>query len=322
MDKNLDMLSVVIPTTRPDTLAETIRSVKNQKYPDFEIIVVDNSINSYSSTQIEKICYSEGVRYVKEENDGLHNTRNRGVIESKGNIVVFTDDDAKVGEKFLEEIVKPFSMFNNIGAVGGKVIGVFESSPPPHMRYLKYSYLSLLDYGNEMKEVSHINGNNMAILKKAWEDAGGFNPDLFQKPKNIWKRGDGESGLWAKMIQKGWKIIYTPYAVVEHYIPKERMSIPNLKKIAFRHGIQMSYSKFFGGRFPPRPILLMRSGAFLLIFLMEKMMSLITKYPKSARYEVDSELYKARAMYEMKLVYDQRLREHVSRTNWIEEIKR
>lgn len=322
MDKKLNMLSIVIPTARPDMLSETIKSLKNQNYPDFEIIVVDNSINSQNSAQIKKICLSEGVKYIREERDGLHNARNRGVLESKADIVVFTDDDAKVRENFLEEIVKPFSMFSNVGVVGGKVIGVFESDPPAHMRYLKYSYLSLLDYGNEIKEVNHVNGNNMAILKKAWENTGGYNPEIFQDPANILKSGDGESGLWTKMIQKGWKIIYTPYAVVEHFIPKERMSITTLKKIAFRHGIQMSYSKFFGGIFPPRPILLMRAQAFFLIFLVEKIMSWITKYPKSARYEVDSELYKARAMYELKLVYDQKLRKHVSRTNWIDEIKR
>lgn len=318
MSNYKSMLSVVIPATRANMLDRTIDSLKKQRLKDFEIIVVDNSINKENSCKIKKICQQREVRYIREEKDGLHNARNRGVYESRGEIVVFIDDDVVVGENFLEELIKPFSMFSNVGAVGGKVVGIFESPLPDHMKYLKYSYLSLLNYGDEIKEVKHVNGNNMAVLKKAWLESGGYNPEIFQDDKNVLYAGDGESGLWRKMIERGWKIIYTPYAVVEHLIPKERMSVPTLKKRAFKHGIQMSYSKFFGGKFPPRVVLLLRSQAFLFIHIMEKMMSKITRYPRSVRYEVDSELYRARAIYEFKLTYDRNLRAHVSKTNWID----
>jgi hypothetical protein len=50
--------------------------------------------------------------------------------------------------------------------------------------------------------------------------------------------------------------------VVYHVIPERRLSIEYLRKKSFGHGVQMSYSKFFGGKFPPNHILFLRSNAF------------------------------------------------------------
>lgn len=301
-------------------LGKTIESLKSQKVKDFEILIVDNSLDTNESRNIKEISQIYGVRYVKEQNEGLHNARNRGVLEAKYDIIVFTDDDVIVDENFVVNLTEPFHKFKKVGAVGGKVIPIFESEIPPHMRYLKHSYLSVLDWGDEIKEVPHINGNNMAILKKAYIDAGGANPELFQNESNIWKGGDGESGLCRKLIKNGWKIIYTPHAVVKHFIPEKRMTVEYLKRHAFMHGIQMSYSKFFGGNFPPTVILLLRSFAFMMISALNKMISKSIKYPQKVRYEVESELFKARAIYEFKLSHSKELRNHVSKTDWIKDL--
>lgn len=313
------MVSVVIPTARSYMLSKTIESLKNQKQKDFEILVVDNSLNPDESRKIKEISKKHNVRHVKEEDDGLHNARNRGVLEAKFDIVVFCDDDTIADENLIKYLLEPFQMFNRVGAVGGKVVPIFDSEIPEHMKYLKHSYLSLLDWGDEIKEVPYINGNNIAVSKEAYLDAGGVNPDAFQIASNIWERGDGESGLCRKLLQKGWKIIYTPHAVIKHNISKSRMSVESLKKYAFKHGIQMSYSKFFGGNFPPTWILISRSFAFMMLSILNKIISKSISYPRNVRYEVESELFRARALYEFKLSYSKKLRKHVSKTDWISD---
>lgn len=315
------MVSVVVPTTRSSILSKTLESLINQKVKEeVEILIVDNSLNPNESKKIYEISKTFGLKYIKENNDGLHNARNRGILEAKYDIVIFSDDDIIAEENLIPNLIKPFNMYDKVGAVGGRVIPIFESEIPSHMRYLKHSYLSVLDWGDEIKEVPHINGNNMAVLKKAYIDAGGVNPDAFQIESNVWKRGDGESGLCRKLLEKDWKIIYTPHAVVKHFIPEKRMTTESLKRSAFKHGIQMSYSKFFGGRFPSKEILFLRSFAFMMISILNKMISKSIRHPQKIRYEVESELFRARAIYEFKLIYSKELRDHVSKTDWISQL--
>ena len=319
-------VSVVIPTARyPNEVELLIQKLLQQSYPPYEILVVDNSQVDDHSFQIKKIVGKFGSRklkYIREREEGLHNARNRGLLESKGEIVLFQDDDALPGDgNLIKEIVSSFERNSNVGAVGGKVLPIFESELPEFFKYLKHSYLSLCDWGDEEKEVDFINGNNFAVDKKIAIHIGGFNPDLFISQNKIWLRGDGESGLCIKIKNAGKRIIYNPRAVVYHKIGRERMSLPYLKRRAFKHGIQMSYSKFHWGEFPQRPVLALRSFAFLSLHIIYNIMARLDK-TKRERYEVESSLMKARFLYEMKLIYDRKLREHVKKKDWISELKK
>ena len=312
-------VSVIIAATSHENLEEVIRRLKNQTKKPCEIIVVDNSQNEKESEKIEKVVKNLGVRYLREEKEGLHNARNRGVLESEGEIVQFIDDDALAERNLVEEISKQYKS-EDIAAVGGKVIPIFKTKPPKFFKYLKYQYLSILDYGNEIKEVEELNGNNMSFRKDIYIKVGGANPDSFQTFNKIFLRGDGESGLFRKIRNLGKKIIFTPYAVVYHVIPERRFSLEYLRKKAFGHGIQMSYSKFFGGNFPPNHILLLRSNAFFALFILNKILGKIIPHDLKVRYDVWAETMKARWLYELKLIFDKNLREHVRKTNWIDEI--
>ncbi len=309
-------ISVVIPTTRSIYLKELLESLKAQTYKNFEVIVVDNSINETESQKIKSISDSFEIKYVREEKDGLHNARNRGVLESKGGIIIFLDDDEIPDHNLIEELIKPFYIFDKVAVVGGKVIPICEGKLPDYMNHLKYSYTSRLDYGEKIMEVPTVAGGNMACLKDIYIRVGGGNPDAFQKRENIWYSGDGESGFCRKIIRSGWKIIYTPYAVVKHRIPSERLQINNLKKQAFKHGIQMSYSKFFGSS-PSKFLLAVRSISFFLLFLHNMVLHKLHSYPVNIRYELDGETFKARFLYELRLIFNKKLREHIRRTNWI-----
>ncbi len=314
-------VSVIIPATSYDYLEEVIRRLKNQTKKLYEIIVVDNSQNEEKSEKIQKVVKNLGAKYIREEKEGLHNARNRGVLEAEGEIVQFIDDDALTERNLVEEISKQYKS-EDIAAVGGKVVPIFKSKPPKFFRYLKYQYLSVLDYGNEIKEVEELNGNNMSFRKDIYIKVGGSNPDLFQTSNKIFLVGDGESGLFRKIRNLGKKIIFTPYAVVYHIIPERRISLEFLRKKAFGHGVQMSYSKFFGGNLPPNHILLARSTAFFVLFILNKVLGKIIPHDMKVRYDVWGETMKARWLYEFKLIFDENLREHVRKTNWIDEIRK
>jgi glycosyltransferase involved in cell wall biosynthesis len=191
-------VSVITAATSHENLEEVIRRLKNQTEKPYEILVVDNSQNDQESEKIKKVAKNLGSRYVREEREGLHNARNRGVIEAEGEIVQFIDDDALAERNLIEEIVKQYKS-EDIAAVGGKVVPIFKAKPPKFFKYLKYQYLSVLDYGNEIKEVDYLKGNNMSFRKDVCIKVGGVNPDAYQSSDKLFFRGEGESGLCRKI---------------------------------------------------------------------------------------------------------------------------
>lgn len=238
-------VSVIVPThNRSKYLQDTIISLQEQNFPkdDYEIIVVDN--NSTDDTpQVVEECNRDGKKesiYVKEPNLGLHNARHAGAKAAKGEILAYVDDDVICDKNWLSELVKPYAD-PEVGCGGGKILPKWEAEPPGWVNYFP-DFLSILDRSDKVIEIHDevIFGCNFSIKKDILYETGGFNPDAF--PWNLIKyRGDGETGLLTKVRAKGYKIVYTPFAVVEHVISKDRLTIEYFKKRAFIEGIYTSY---------------------------------------------------------------------------------
>lgn len=88
------MISVVIPSyNRSRTIERAIRSVLDQTYDDLEVIVVDDCSDDDSREVVNGIGDSR-VRFVRlNARSGACVARNRGVQESKGDIIAFQDSD-------------------------------------------------------------------------------------------------------------------------------------------------------------------------------------------------------------------------------------
>jgi glycosyltransferase involved in cell wall biosynthesis len=81
------IVSVVIPTYNYGRfIAQALRSVLAQTYSPSEIIVVDDG--STDDTAAVVAPFGEQVKYIRQENAGVCSARNRGVVESKGELIV------------------------------------------------------------------------------------------------------------------------------------------------------------------------------------------------------------------------------------------
>jgi glycosyltransferase involved in cell wall biosynthesis len=102
----MPLVSVVIPTSnRIDLLGRAIKSVENQTFTDWEIIVVDDaSIDMTESIMSEK--KSEQIHYIRLHNkSGGAVARNTGIKNSKGDLIAFLDDDDEwMSEKLQKQI--------------------------------------------------------------------------------------------------------------------------------------------------------------------------------------------------------------------------
>lgn len=121
-----DLVSVVIPTyRRSDSLIRAINSVKNQTYPNIEIIVVnDNQVGDEFSLDLYakmRMFESDDNVFLIEQEKHINGAvaRNAGIKRAKGEYIAFLDDDDYWDTHKIEHQMKVLkSLDSSWGAVG------------------------------------------------------------------------------------------------------------------------------------------------------------------------------------------------------------
>ncbi len=154
------------------TLRACLDSLRNLRYPDYEILVIDDG----SESAIEEICRDvSAVRYFRQEHSGLSAARNRGAQEARGEVLVYTDDDCVADEDWLTHLTRTMRE-GGYPAMGGPNV------PPPAENLAQAcvaaapggpSHVLLTD-----REAEHIPGCNFAIRRDAFEEVDGFIPEF------------------------------------------------------------------------------------------------------------------------------------------------
>jgi glycosyltransferase involved in cell wall biosynthesis len=94
MSGSAPAVSVIIPThNREDLIGETIQSVLDQTFTDFEILVVDNGSTDATCRVIEDIGDSRIYYYYQENTGGPAGPRNTGIKKARGQYIAFLDSD-------------------------------------------------------------------------------------------------------------------------------------------------------------------------------------------------------------------------------------
>ncbi|MBI2196502.1 glycosyltransferase [Candidatus Daviesbacteria bacterium] len=111
------LVSVVIVThNRTKDLTECIRSYINSSYKNLEIIVVDNGSKPPLATWLTK-KYPRVKLVTSEFNIGAAAGRNLGLKESKGDYIIFSDDDAYADKSMVFHLVEAFKQKKNAGII-------------------------------------------------------------------------------------------------------------------------------------------------------------------------------------------------------------
>ena len=100
-------ISVIIPVYNCEGyIGTTLKSVINQNFADYEIIVIDDGSTDNSLNIIKSTLKGCGVRYkiIHQENAGVSVARNHGIEVSEGEYLVFVDGDDYVLENHLSEL--------------------------------------------------------------------------------------------------------------------------------------------------------------------------------------------------------------------------
>jgi glycosyltransferase involved in cell wall biosynthesis len=131
------MLSVVICTHNPHEpyFEKSLEALRSQTLPlnSWELVIVDNRSDRPLLDRID-VAWHSSARVVREETLGLTPARLRGIRESKGDLLVFVDDDNVLDTDFLETAQRIMEERPFLGSWSGQCRPGFEQTPPEWTR--------------------------------------------------------------------------------------------------------------------------------------------------------------------------------------------
>ena len=95
------MISVVVPLyNKESSVSQTLQTVLNQSYQDFEIVIVNDGSTDRSVEEAEKVKDNR-IRIIHQSNSGVSAARNKGIVEAKGEYIAFLDADDEWDKDYL-----------------------------------------------------------------------------------------------------------------------------------------------------------------------------------------------------------------------------
>lgn len=220
----LPSISVIVPTYgREAPLRDTLADVLKQDYPNFEVIVVDQTLKHEPETQayLDELAASGKIHLFRVSWASLPGARNYAVRRATGEIVLFIDDDIVLQSGYLAAHARNYER-PEVGAVAGRVFDrmklndfgadwTMEELPPEASDPgIAWYHLDLVHTVKPQPVIS-ARGCNMS-----------FRRDLFTK-YGLWFderfRGSAvreESDFCLRLRKTGLKIWYDPEASLVH----------------------------------------------------------------------------------------------------------
>lgn len=129
MTEHSPRVSVILPTyNRAHYLRDSIDSVLNQSFEDFELIIVDDGSTDKSREVIDAYLKEPRVHYHYQENAGCGGARNTALTLAKAPLIAVQDSDDIWMPRKLERQLDIIDRSETIGLVYGK-IGFFREDP-------------------------------------------------------------------------------------------------------------------------------------------------------------------------------------------------
>jgi len=235
-----DLLSVTIVTYNSGRfIKRCLESVLEQKYPNLEVVVIDNASTDGTVDILEQ--FQDRCRvYYNDENVGFAAAQNQAIGVTNGEWILTLNPDVLLLKNFIQALVDAAQLDPKVGTVCGKLLTIRASFDLPEKQLVDSTgiyftpMLRHLDRGSQEVDnghylnVEYVFGATAAAAlyrRTMIEDIAiqgeFFDPDFFVY------REDADVAWRAQLM--GWRCIYTPMARgyhVRNVLPGNRRALP------------------------------------------------------------------------------------------------
>jgi len=201
------LASIIIPTFNgASRIRYCLDSLSKQTAGrDVEILVVDDG----STDDIANVVRSySSVRLISQANAGPASARNRGALEGRGKILLFTDDDCVPMPNWLEAMLEPFNDGEIVGAKG--IYRTHQKSLTA--RFVQTEYEDKYRLMAALPRIDFIDTYSAAFRRDRFLEMTGYDTSF-----PVACAEDIE--LSYRMSARGWKMVFAPKAIVYHTHP-------------------------------------------------------------------------------------------------------
>lgn len=157
---------IILNWNQPELTVNCVKSVLQQGYKDFEILLVDNASEDNSMEIFKKEFGSnEDIRIIENsENLGYAGGNNEGVKNADGRYIVILNNDTLVEENWLEELVKGLESDKNIKAVGS--VGILTDFANINREDIKKRKKEIIEHTKKYNGTQTLLNYNAEYLRK------------------------------------------------------------------------------------------------------------------------------------------------------------
>lgn len=205
--------ALVCTRNRGRLVADTVRGIMANDHPDFEVRVIDQSIDDESEAALAEWKADPRFHYTRSTTEGLSRARNIGVCQARTDIVAMTDDDCQVPPDWLRRMIAAFAGGDQIAIVFGNVIA---ASHDPARGFISAYRRSTPFVATGVRDKTKVEGIGacMGIRRSAWTALGGFDQMLGAGSEF---RSADDTDFVIRALLAGYEVCETPEVHVMHH---------------------------------------------------------------------------------------------------------
>jgi glucosyl-dolichyl phosphate glucuronosyltransferase len=236
-------ISIIVPTfNRARSLRALLASLAVAETPPgvvIEVLVVNNGSTDGTSLLLAREAAQpngHSLKVIEEKLPGKARAINCAMAYATGNVVLVLDDDVVVDRRCIVGHLNAYGE-TAFDAVQGRVLpGHDFSGQPADFGTLRQYNIPYSDHGDEIREIRGLTGTNMSFKREVFEKVGPFDTRL--GPGAAGFSEDSEYSI--RIRRAGFKIGYTPHAVVHHELNSARYGRAYNRDVGYRKGISRS----------------------------------------------------------------------------------
>ncbi|MEH2084440.1 MAG: hormogonium polysaccharide biosynthesis glycosyltransferase HpsN [Nostoc sp.] len=222
---NWPLVTVVIATYgREEALRDSIVDVLKQDYPNFEVLIVDQTPKHQPEIQayLEDMLEAGKIKWLRLDWASLPGARNYAVRRSSGEIILFIDDDVQLTPGLLAAHAKNYVQNPEVGAVAGRVFDKMKLGDSGGDLQIEYLPPEAMDPGIAWYHIDLVHTIKPQQVLTARGCNMSFRCEIFTKyGLRFDERFAGsavreESDFCLRLRQTGYKIWYDPEAHLVH----------------------------------------------------------------------------------------------------------